>query len=275
MTAVASAPARPDRPVRHAGLVDALRSEWAKMITLRSTWITLGVAIVLGVGGSAGISAAAAHAYRQGHIGSRGWQPAQVSLISLFFVQWAMAVLGALVITGEYGSGMIRNSLAAVPRRGRFLAAKAAVLTVVVFVVGEVIAFGSFLLGQVMFGSGVPQATLSNGATLRAVIGAGLYLTAIALLTTGLGFLVRATAAAMAIIVGLLFIFPIIFGAIPVSWLKQVNKWWPTQAGQQVYSQIGPHASDVLGPWAGFGILCAFVAIVLAAAYWVLRTRNA
>ena len=274
MTAVTSQPqAGAPRPVRTAGMLDALRSEWLKLRSQRSTWITLLVATVLGIGGGVGISAAAVHAYRQGHIGR--WEPVQVSLISLFFVQWAMAVLGALSITGEYGSGMIRTSLAAIPRRGRFLVAKAAVLTVVVLVVGEVIAFGSFLLGQAVFGAGVPHASLSDGTTLRAVVGAGLYLTAIGLLSTGIGFLVRSTAAAIAIVVGVLFVFPIVFAAIPVSWLKTVDKWWPTQAGQQIYSQIGPHASDVLGPWAGFGVLCAFVAVVLVLGYAALRSRNA
>jgi ABC-2 type transport system permease protein len=254
---------------------DALRCEWLKLWSLRSTWITLGVAVVLGIGGGAGIAAAAAHAYRQGHIGRHGWQPVEVTLISLFFVQWAMAVLGALTITGEYGSGMIRSSLAAVPKRARFLVAKAAVLTVVVLVVGEVIAFGSFLLGQAVLGAGVPHASLSDSTTLRAVVGAGLYLTAIGLLSTGLGFLVRSTAAAIAIVVGVLFVFPIVFEAIPVSWLKTVDKWWPTQAGAQIYSQVGPHASDVLGPWAGFGVLCAFVAVVLVLGYVALSSRNA
>lgn len=276
MTAVTSRPpATPPRALSAAGMADVVRSEWLKLWSLRSTWITLGVAILLGIGGGAGIAAAAAHAYRKGQVSPGGWQPVQVSLISLFFVQWAMAVLGAMSITGEYGSGMVRTSLAAVPRRGRFLVAKAAVLTGVVLVVGEVIAFGSFLLGQAVLGAGVPHASLSDGATLRAVVGAGLYLTAIGLLSTGLGFLVRSTAAAIAIVVGVLFVFPIVFAAIPVSWLKTVDKWWPTQAGQQIYSQVGGHASDVLGPWAGFGVLCAFVAVVLALGYTVLRSRNA
>ncbi len=276
MTAVASAPVRGEvRPARPAGFAQVLRSEWTKMLTLRSTWVTLAIAVLLGVGGGVGISAAAAHAYRQGHIAPGGWKPVQVSSISLFFVQWAVAVLGATVVTGEYGSGMIRTSLAAVPRRGRFLVAKAVVLTAVVLVSGEAISFGAFLAGQAMFGSGVPHAALGQGGVLRSVVGAGLYLTAVGLLSTGLGFLVRSTAAAMAVIVGLLFVFPLIFGAIPVSWLKQVDKWWPTQAGQQIYTQIGRHGSDVLGPWAGFGIFCAFVAAVLVAGYLVLRSRNA
>jgi hypothetical protein len=275
MTAVTSSGLDASRPARAAGMLDALRSEWLKLWSLRSTWITLGVAVLLGIGGGAGISAAAASAYRHGHLGRHGWQPVEVSLISLFFVQWAMAILGALSITGEYGSGMVRTSLAAVPRRARFLVAKAAVLTVVVLVVGEVIAFGSFVVGQAVLGAGVPHASLSDATTLRAVVGGGLYLTAIGLLSIGVGFLVRSTAAAIAIVVGVLFVFPIVLEAIPVSWLKTVDKWWPTQAGKQIYSQVGPHASDVLGPWAGFGILCAFVAVVLALGYVALSSRDA
>ena len=276
MTAVAPRPAA-GAPARDAsaGVFDVLRSEWLKLRSQRSTWISLAVALVLGIGGGAGISAAAAHAYRQGHLGRHGWQPVEVSLVSMFFVQWVMAVLGALTITGKYGSGMIRTSLAAVPKRWRLLVSKAVVLGAVVLVVGEVIAFGSFLVGQALFGSGVPHASLSQGEALRAVIGAGLYLTAVALLSMGVGFLVRSTAAAIAIVVGLLFVFPIVFEAIPVSWLNTVDKWWPTKAGAQIYSQVGPHASDVLGPWAGFGILCAFVAVVLALGYSALASRNA
>jgi ABC-type transport system involved in multi-copper enzyme maturation permease subunit len=160
-----------------------VRSERIKLTTVRSTWITLLVAVVLGVGVGALISYLAGTHYATGGFGNRAsWDPTNVSFRAINIAQLAIAVLGVMVVTSEYSSGMIRTSLAAVPRRGRFLAAKALVFTTVALVVGEVMAFAAFLIGQSLIGSHAPHATLSGPGVLRAVVGAGLYLALVGLL---------------------------------------------------------------------------------------------
>ncbi|MHB1931296.1 MAG: ABC transporter permease [Acidimicrobiales bacterium] len=277
MTAGTGTPAAPVPAAgpqrRPATIVDAVASEWIKLRSLRSTWITLAVAVLLGVGLGVLISHLAANAYQK-HNFTQIWDPAEISLAALGIAQLAVAVLGALAITGEYSSGMVRTSLTAVPRRGRLLAAKAAVLTALCLVAGEIIGFAAFFLGQLAIGSAAPQATIGAPHVLRAVIGAGLYLGVIGLLACGVGFLVRSTAAAVAAMVALVFVLPAILSALPPSWSNVIGKYWPTEAGAQVFRVI-PRSTHVLSPWGGFGDLCLFTAIVFALAYWVLRVRNA
>jgi ABC-type transport system involved in multi-copper enzyme maturation permease subunit len=185
-----------------------------------------------------------------------------------------------MVVTGEYSTGMIRTSLAAVPKRSRMLGAKALVFTVVTLVAGEIISFVTFLVGQALISGKAPTATFSQPEVLRAVFGSGLYLAALALLGMALGVLLRHAAAAIGTIVAILLVLPSIFLALPTSWAQPIEKYWPTNAGFRIAS-VG-HGLErfivndhVMAPWTGFGVLLAFLAVMLGGAFLALERRDA
>jgi ABC-2 type transport system permease protein len=271
-------PATPAPPAvpkpRRATFANAARSEWIKLTSVRSTWITLLVALLLGIGLGTLISyLAGSHFSTSSPSNKATWDPTAVSLAAVNISQLALAVLGVLIITSEYSSGMIRVSLAAVPRRSRFLASKTVVFTAVALVVGEVTAFAAFLIGQLVIGSNAPHTDLAAHGVLRAVIGAGLYLAVIGLLATAIGTLVRSTAGGISILVALLFVLPGVVQALPDSWRNPVTEYWPTQAGSQIF--VLHRDAHTLAAWSGFGVMVLFTAIVLAAANYVLRRRDA
>ncbi|TQL99104.1 hypothetical protein FB559_4760 [Actinoallomurus bryophytorum] len=267
-------PSRLTRPpaARFAG---AVRSEWTKLRTLPSTAWTVLVAAALGVGFGALLSYAGGRKYTTlAPADQASFDPTATSLSGHVMAQQAIAVLGILVITSEYATGMISTSLTAVPRRARLLGAKAMVLAVVALAVSEVIGFGMFFTGQaVLAAQGVPHAGLGEPHVLRAVIGAGLYLAVVGLLGVAVGTLVRATAGAVATMVAVTLLVPIFATALPESWSRVVGRFWPTMAGQQIMA--AGHGAHALGPWAGFGLLCAAVGVVLGAALVVFGTRDA
>jgi hypothetical protein len=276
MTDATIAPAGPDQlaAFRAATFADALRSEWTKLRSLRSTFWALTVTVVLGVGLGAAISAAGAHGYAQSSAsGKLSWDPTALSLDGIGIATLAIAVLGVLFISSEYSSGMIRASLIAVPRRGRLLAAKSLVFAAVTFVVGEVTSFTAFFVGQALISGHAPHAALGDPGVTRAVVGAGLALTALAVLSVATGALLRHPAAAIAAMIAVLFVLPGIAQALPDSWRNPVTEYWPTQAGGQLASVH--HAANTLKPWPGFGVMCLFVAIVYAIAWTLLDRRDA
>jgi hypothetical protein len=276
MTDATIAPAGPDQlaAFRAATFADALRSEWTKLRSLRSTFWALTVTVVLGVGLGAAISAAAAHGYAKSSAsGKLSWDPTALSLDGTGVATLAIAVLGVLFISSEYSSGMIRTSLIAVPRRGRLLAAKSLVFAAVTFVVGEVTSFTAFFVGQALISGHAPHAALGDPGVARAVVGAGLALTALAVLSVAAGALLRHPAAAIAAMIAVLFVLPGIAQALPDSWRNPVTEYWPTQAAGQLASVH--HAANTLQPWPGFGVMCLFVAIVYAIGWTLLDRRDA
>jgi ABC-2 type transport system permease protein len=253
---------------------DVLRSEWTKLRSVRSTVWALTVTVVLGVGLGAAISAAAAHGYAGSSVSSKlSWDPTALSLDGIGIATLAIAVLGVLCISSEYSSGMIRTSLTAVPKRGRVLAAKSLVFAAATFVVGEATSFTAFFLGQALISGHAPHAALGDPGVARAVVGAGLALTALAVLSVAVGTLLRHPAAAIACMIALLFVLPAIAQALPDSWRNPVTEFWPTSAGGQLTSVY--HSPHTLQPWPGFGVMCLFVAIVYAIAWTVLERRDA
>jgi ABC-2 type transport system permease protein len=259
---------------RAATFADVLRSEWTKLRSVRSTFWALTATVVLGVALGAVISAAAAHGYTKSSVsGKLSWDPTGVSLAGAAIAELAIAVLGVLCISSEYSSGMIRTSLIAVPKRGRVLAAKSLVFAGVTFVVGEAVSFTAFFVGQALISGNAPHAALGDPGVARAVAGAGLYLTALAVLSVAAGALLRHPAAAIACMMAVLFVLPGIAQALPDSWRNPVTEFWPTQAGSQLTS-VHPSA-HTLQPWPGFGVMCLFVAIVYAVAWTLLDRRDA
>jgi ABC-2 type transport system permease protein len=255
-----------------------INSEWIKLRSLRSTIFTLLAAVVCTVGLGLLISA-----LRANDIKTNGFQPGPqfdptlISLRGIYLAQLPIAVLGVLMITGEYGTGMIRATLSALPKRVPVLWAKALVFAVVVFVVGFVASFVAFVGGQALLhsalsGIGVHVSLGTNGA-LRAILGGGLYLTAVGLFGVGLGFMIRNTAGAIAALFGALLVLPSIISALPQSLYNDIFKYLPLPAGTQVLTTHQDHS--LLGPWSGIGILALYAAAALAGGLVVLRRSDA
>jgi ABC-2 type transport system permease protein len=233
---------------------DVLRSEWTKLRSLRSTFWALTVAVVLSIGLGAVISAASAHGYATSSASDKAsWDPTSLSTSGMAIGSLAIVVLGVLYISSEYSSGMIRTSLIAVPKRGRVLAAKSLVLAVVTFVVDEATSFVAFFVGQALISGHAPHATLGGPGVARAVVGAGLALTALAVLAVAAGALLRHSAAAIACLMAVLLVLPGIAQALPGSWLNPFNEFWPTEAGSQLTNVY--HAAHTLQPWPGFAVM--------------------
>ena len=272
-TSEVSAPGRARPGYRAASFAQALHSEWTKARTVPSTRWTLITAAVLGIGVGALVSALSAHQYAKDTPSTRAlWDPTSVSGAGLAIAQLAIGVLGIIIITSEYSTGAIRPSLAVVPRRGRFLGAKAVMIVGVTFIAVEIITFAAFFAGQALMSGHAPTASLGQPNVLRALLGCGLYGALIGLLGLALGTLLRHAAGALAVLVALIFVLPAIAAALPSSIEHTVEEFWPTQAGQQVTVVVsGAHS---LSPWAGFGVMCLFTAIISAAAFFVLSRRD-
>jgi ABC-2 type transport system permease protein len=231
-------------------------------------------------------SALRAHRFNQetGHVQFRGpgpdggleriLDPTLVSLRGVFLAQLAIGVLGVLVIAGEYSTGMIRSSLAAVPRRYPVLLAKALVFGVTALVLTELAAFLAFVLGQLALKSTHLQATLSTPNALRAIVGAGLYLTLIGLLAVGLGFVIRNTAGAIAAVFGVVLVLPLLANALPTPYSTDVSKYLPLNAGTQIL-MTGNYDSSQLSPWGGVGITALYALAAFLAGVLVLMRRDA
>ncbi|GAB3797235.1 ABC transporter permease [Micromonospora zhanjiangensis] len=255
--------------------MNLLRSEWTKLYSLRSTTYTLLVTVLLAVGLGALISRGAAMRYPDLTADQRAaFDPTAVSLQSFLLAQLAVAVLGVLVVTSEHATGVIRTSLAAVPRRGRLLAAKSAVFVMLALVVGTAAGFGSFLAGQAVLAAyGAPHVGLGAPHAPRAVLGYGLYLAAVGLLGVAVGTLVRATAGAVFAMVTVVLLVPVFAPVLPETLARWVTRYWPPTAGGQVLTTRPPDSAH-LAAWSGYGVLCVEVAAVLAVAYATLRTRD-
>ena len=202
--------------------------------------------------------------------------PAAYSLSGFFLAQLAIAVLGVVVMTSEYATGSIRSTLAAAPQRGIVLAAKAVVFAAVAAAMGIVSSFAAFFIGQAILSRKGIEAHLGDPGAFRSVIGAGLYLAVIGLLALGLGTLIRRTAGAIAAVVGLVLVVPILVQGLPAAWQNAITKYLPSVAGQAIIgrTKFAPHG-QLLTPWAGFALFCAYAAAALIAAVIMLNRRDA
>jgi ABC-2 type transport system permease protein len=274
VTAAVPAAPRLEMVTRPTNFVDAVRSEWTKFRSVRSTYWTYLVAIVLGIGLSALVSGISASHYATDPTVRFDWDPVQRSIRPEWFLaQLAFSVLGVIVVTSEYSTGMIRTSLSAVPRRVRMMSAKLLVFGISALVMGEIISFISFSLGQVLISGKAPSASLGGHDVLRVVAGSGLYLLTIGLFGSAVAVLARHAAAGIAIVVGMLFILPGIAEALPNSWSQPIEKYWPTNAGQQLmYLHRDSHT---LTAWLGFGEFAVVTGGLIAVSFYVLEQRDA
>jgi hypothetical protein len=190
------------------------------------------------------------------------FDPTSVSLTGLLFGQLAMGVLGGLTVSAEYGSGSIRATFAAVPRRPVVLAAKAVVFGVLAFLVCESLSFASFFVGQAILSGSAPTATLAQHEVLRAVIGGGLFLTVLGLFALGLAAIIRHTAGAITTFVAILLILPLVVSAFPAKIGWPIGRYLPATIGSAMTSVTSLGAHDSFLPafpfWHGFALMCAY-----------------
>ena len=227
--------------------------------------------VVVGFGALA--SAGAAHGGPHGP----NFDPARQSLAGLYVGQLIIGVLGVLVISSEYSTGMIRTTLTTNPHRGVMIAAKGVVFTLVALVTSLVTSFAAFFLGQALMSSDHISTTIGSPNVLRAVIGGALFLTACGVLAFGLGLLIRHSAGGIGAVVGLLFVVTILVSFLPETWQNHVDKWIPALAGGQVWMATAqpPGDTPMFGPWPSFAILCGYAAVAVAAAVILFRKRDA
>jgi ABC-2 type transport system permease protein len=257
--------------------MNALRAEWIKLRTLGSTaWLLLATA-ALTVAAGAGTAAVASTCQAAGC----GQDPARIALSGVNLSQVVVAIMGVLAVTGEYSTGMIRLTLTAMPRRITVLAVKAAVVTALVTAAGAVGVLGSMLAGRLILTAhglttahGYPPLTLAGGPDLRAAIGSVLYLALVALLALGTATAVRDSAASIGVVLGLLYLFPVIAGALTPHWSRLLTQAGPMTAGLLIQATTGLNTLP-LTPWQGLGVLALWSAATTAAGALLLTHRDA
>jgi ABC-2 type transport system permease protein len=257
--------------IRKPGFPDTLRAEWIKFWTVRSTKWSVATLFTMGAGLTILVCWAAA-----GELASETADEAAAAFVTwgLMLAQIAAVVLGAMVVTSEYGTGMIRATLTATPSRGAVLAAKALVLTTTLFVVGTATAFVGYFGGNPFLENEGVGVALSDDGVLRAMFGSGLYMAGLGLLAAAVGLLVRHTAAALSIVLGLVFVVGNMVFLLPGSWGEWIGKLLPGNAGSPVASAASFNPM-LLDPWVGFAVFTGEVAVVLLAGYLLLRRRDA
>ncbi|HYK28788.1 MAG TPA: ABC transporter permease [Streptosporangiaceae bacterium] len=249
-----------------------MRAEWTKLRTQPSAYWALLAAVVLVVG--FGIVYSLLRAGRPPHgAAMASFDPAAVSLSGVQLAQIAVGVLGVLLVTSEYASGLIRTTFAAVPRRLPMLWGKATLVSVAIMAVSVPAAFAAFTGGQAILARHHLSVQLSQPGVARAVIGSALYLAVVGLLGLGLGALIRNAAGAIAALFGLLYGLPLAAAFLPGSMATDVTRFLPTGAGQVVTAAKQDPA--MLHPWTGFAVLCGYAAVLLAASAARMRRGDA
>ena len=286
-----------------AGLAGTIRSEFTKLRSVRSTYWTIAAMVIVSVGFAAIAGFAIANNLHSNPANKAGMDATQASLGGFFELgQLIIAVLGALTITSEYSTGMIRTSLTAMPRRGTVYAAKLLVFGTVTLVVSLITSFIAFFVGQAaMSGSGVSASLLhsvtipanafqngpagnvtfsgttviSPGTVLTAIIGTALFVTVVALIAFGLGAIIRHTAGAITSAIGLMFVIPIILQLLPDTWRWDIVRFFPDAAGRVLSVTVGQHNPHLWSAWPQFGVTLVYAAVLVGVGAYLFRTRDA
>lgn len=263
-----------------AGAPQALRSEWVKLRTVRSTaWSLLllaGVSVLFTAVLTGGSSTEGGS---PGHGGDN--DIILDSLAGIWFGQIAAAVLAVLVITSEYSTRMIRATFAANPRRRTVLAAKAIVVTCLVLVVGLATSAACFQVGQWLlrgngfnYEGGYPVVTLADGEALRAVLGSGVYLGLLALFSLGVGAIVRHTAAAITVVLAAVLAPVVAIGFLPENLAEPLEKSSLMGAGLAMQQTVERPDNIPLDPAEGLVVVCAYAVFTLLVALWLIERRD-
>jgi ABC-2 type transport system permease protein len=260
-----------------AGLAGALRCEWTKLRSVRSTMWSLVAVAAISIGLMSLIAWSLIHRWDRLEPGDKAelaHRPLEVILgRPIFVAQLVVAVLGVMVISAEYTTGMIRSTWQAQPRRPVVLAAKVLVFAALMLVVGEVLSFAAYAVGSRIIASRIPVSLHDPGVT-RAVFGAGLYLVVLGLFSLAFGAILRHTAGAITAVIGWILILSNLTGLLPDSWGHHINAWMPTNAGILIFQpQQAP--DDLLSPWQGLAVFAGWTVLLLAVAVVLLDRRDA
>jgi ABC-2 type transport system permease protein len=267
---------RPAGPIERVTFREALDSEWAKIRTVRSTFWTVFAVVLVSVGLSVALAAAYVASWDSLSQETRTTLDISYPLIGVNFGVLIIGVLGVMVISAEYSTGMIRTSLTALPRRGVLLGAKLTVLAGLSLVIGLLVSFVSYFAAAPFYASKQVHLPLGDGANLRAVLLAGVYLALVALLGFAFGSLLRHTAGAITTTLGVMFVLPIITTFLPGGWGKAINKVMPSQAGGAMMSTPrSNNKGDYLSPLTGFLVLGGTVAVLCLIAFALFKRRDA
>jgi ABC-2 type transport system permease protein len=262
----------PGRARGSYGFGPVARMEWQKLRTVRSTWYIL-AAFAAAMIGLAVVALSQEHYAQLPAAGRASFDPTHDGFVGLFLGQLLTGALGALAITTEFSSGMVRATFAAVPRRSLVLAAKATALGTVTLVAGEISAFAAFFAGQAVLRAPAPQATLGQPGVLRVVLMAGAYPALIALISLGIGAIIRHTAGALCAVVGVLFVLPLLFAPLSPAVQNAAQNFLPHPMANTL-TAVKPFA-HTLPPGLSFGLLCGYAVAALAAGSWAVTRRDA
>ena len=267
-----SQPPTPPTLAKRAGAL--LASEWIKIRSVRSTYWAMLISIVAVIVLDVLIARHFVTSWDTLPASEKAsFDPLVVVFNGFGFAQLAITSLGVLVISSEYSSGLIRTTFSAAPRRRAVLMAKAAVFGTVALVIGEVLSFGCFWLGQAILSGKHLGISISDPGALRAVLAAGCYLFVAGIIGLGLGALLRSTAGAVASAIGLLFLLPQVVGALPSPWRFDIGKFLPGNLISQLTSS--DPSSKLLTPGWCWVVLIAYPVVFLAAGAYVISRRDA
>jgi ABC-2 type transport system permease protein len=259
------------------GFGHALASEWTKLWSVRSTWVSIGLALVLSIGLTAMLAAVIGATMEE-------WSPAEqaafdpilFSFAGALFTIILLSVLGVMFVSAEYSSGMIRLTLTITPARGRILLAKVLLVMLVSLVVGVISSVGMFVVGQAIFeGYGIETAGLTDADALRAVLGVGLTTPVFPIIAAAFGFLLRSTAGAITAVLATLFV-PEIFGPLlPEWWRENVLAYLPGAAADAISIAHLDPTTPYADPWVGGLVVVGWLVLFVGLAYLMLRRRDA
>lgn len=251
-----------------------VRGEWIKFRSLRSTWITYGVAVLVADGLGALIAGLRGNEIHQ-HGFEFGFDPVAFSLRGIMLAQLALGVVGVLFVTGEYATGSIRASLTAVPKRTPVLLAKALVFTIVTFAVALVLCFVAFFAGQAILSTWNLGVSIGHTGALRAVLGGAFYVTVVGVMGLGLGFALRSTGGAIATLFGLILVVPLIVQALPQSWQEHITKYLPLPIAESLIAPVRGLGSNSLSTGWGLVTLAGYAIASLVLGLIVFKRHDA
>jgi ABC-type transport system involved in multi-copper enzyme maturation permease subunit len=265
---------------RRADIAGTLRSEYTKIRSLRSTYWALLVLVVASIAWSVAFCAGeASHWAHMTATDQASFDPTQSSVIGLALLgQLMIVVLGALSITSEYSTGMIRTSLTVMPRRGVLYGAKAVVFGAIALVIAFLTSFAAFFIGQALLTSTHAGAALSQPGVLPAVIGSALYVAVCGLFAFGLGVILHSTAGAISAALGLLFLLPQLARALPGAWYADVVRWLPGPGVIAVVTNTQGQANNpphLFSAWGEFAVFGSYTVILLILGAVLFRKRDA
>lgn len=262
-----------DRVAPGLSFARVVKSELIKFRSLRSTWITYAVALLVADG--LGVLVAALRGNEiHNHAGGEVIDPVAFTLHGIFLAQLAIGVVGVLYITGEYATGSIRASITAVPKRVPVLLAKTVVFTAITAAVSLAMTFIAFYAGQAVLSTWNLNVSLGHDGALRAVTGSALYLVCVGLMGLGFGFALRNTGGAIATLFGVVLVLPLIVQSLPTSWQDNITKFLPLSIADHMMStRIGP-VGHALSDGMGAAMLVIYAVATLAIGLVVLKRRD-